>query len=252
MKVRLDKYLANLGIGSRREIAKMVKQWFISVNGELAIKSDMKITENDKIEVLWDIIPVVENITVLLHKPAWYVSSDVDEWDYKSYKHLLKDCIFSKLLKVAGRLDVDTEWLLVLSSNWKLIHNLISPKKWKEKIYYVEVENNLSDADIKKLQEGVNIGDYITLPSKILILPSDKQKIKEFWDFKDKTLNQIPNSLLKWKQAILLKITEWKFHQIKRMMESVWNKVVYLKRLKMWNYELEDLEKEQWKIVGKG
>ena len=249
MKVRLDKYLSNLGFGSRKEVTKFIKQGFVKVNGEVVKKSDVKLQEADEICFLDEKIPVKENITILIHKPSWYVSSDVDEWGYLSYKSLIWDCPYKNLLKVAGRLDVDTEGLIVASSDGWLIHSLISPKQEKEKIYYVELESELSDEDIKKLEEWVDIWDYVTKPSRVLKLPSYLNEIISFWDFKEKTLSQIPKKPLKGKQAILLAITEWKFHQIKRMIQAVWNKVVYLKRLKMWSYELEDLEKWDWKYV---
>ena len=249
MKVRLDKYLANLGIGSREEVTKFVKQGFVKVNGELVKKADVKLQEGDEICFLDEIIPVKENVTILIHKPAWYVSSDVDEGWYHSYKVLLSDCPYRNLLKVAWRLDVDTEGLLVASSDGSLIHNLISPKQGKQKIYYVELENELSQSHIDKLTQWVDIWDYVAKPARLLILPTSAEKNLEFGKFKKETLSQIPEKLLKWKQGILLAISEWKFHQIKRMAEAVWNKVVYLKRLKMWNYELEDLEKWSWKYV---
>ncbi len=249
MKVRLDKYLANLGLASRKEIWKLVKKGLIYVNGELALKSDIKLSEGDKIDFLWQEIPVIENMVVILNKPAWYISSDIDEAGYKSYKNLLKDCFFANKLKVAWRLDVDTEGLLVLSSDWKLIHNLISPKQEKKKIYYVEIEKELSSEDIDKLKNGIDIGDYVTLPADVLLLPKKEEEIINFWDFKKSTLSQIPEKTLKWNQAFLLSIVEWKFHQIKRMLEALNNKVVYLKRLKLADYELEDLEPWKWKKV---
>ena len=249
MKVRLDKYLANLWIGSRKEVTKFVKQGFIKVNWEIVKKSDMKLQEWDEICFLDEIIPVKENITVAIHKPSWYVSSDIDEWWYYSYKVLLSDCPYRNLLKVAWRLDVDTEWLIIASSDGALIHRLISPKQWKEKIYYVELETESSDSDLEKLEKGIDIGDYITKPARVLQLPADKKSILDFWNFKEKTLSQIPDKYLSWKQAMLLAITEWKFHQVKRMAEAIWNKVVYLKRLKMGDYELEDLEKWKWRYI---
>ena len=247
MKVRLDKYLSNLGFGSRKEITKFIKQWFVKVNDELVKKSDLKIWTWDVICFLEEEIPVKDNITIAIHKPAWYVSSDVDEWGYTSYKALIVDCPYKNLLKVAWRLDVDTEWLIIASSDGALIHKLISPKQWKEKIYYVELEKDITDEEVKKLEEWVDIWDYVTKPARVFLLPSSRENIIQFWNFNEKTLSQIPSNLINWKKAILLAITEWKFHQIKRMAEAVWNKVVYLKRLKMWNYELEDLEKWKWK-----
>jgi len=245
MKVRLDKYLANLGFGSRKEIAKMVKQGLIKVNGQPVSKSDIKLTLGDVVDLFWEEIPVIENITIVLHKPAGYVSSDVDEWNHPSYKHLLNDCIFKNILKVAWRLDQDTEGLLVLSSNWKFIHDLISPKRGKKKIYYVEAWSYLTQEDFKKLENWLKIDDWETLPARTLSLPAQEKEIIKFWNFKKSTLSQIPSKPLKGVQAFLLELTEWKFHQIKRMLKAINNEVVYLKRLKMGDFELEDLEK--WK-----
>jgi 16S rRNA pseudouridine516 synthase len=110
MKIRLDKYLSNIGFCSRKETAKLAKKGLIKVNNEIVKKSDIKISLWDKIEVLWEEIIVKDKITVLLNKPSWYVSSDVDEGNYPSYKKLLENCIYKNMLNVAGRLDVDTEW----------------------------------------------------------------------------------------------------------------------------------------------
>ena len=243
--MRLDKYFSNLKICSRKECSKLAKKWYIKVNWEIIKKADFNLK-------IWDIISfdnqeikVLDDITILLHKPAWYISSDIDENNYPSYKKLLEDCPYKNLVKIAWRLDVDTEWLLVLSSNWSKIHQLISPKKWKEKIYYVELEKKIKDDEIKKLEEWIEFEEYTTLAARVCKL--DKN-IKDFWNFKESTLKQIP-TLTKWEDAILLAIKEWKFHQIKNMAKKIWNKVVYLKRLKLAEYELEDLKKWEWKII---
>ncbi len=104
--VRLDKYLANLGIVSRRKIWKMISEWKIYVNWDIVKKSDIKLNRWDQIYVKWICwrnlnIKVIKDIVVLLHKSAWYVCSDVDEWNYPSYKKLLKDCSYKNILKLA-------------------------------------------------------------------------------------------------------------------------------------------------------
>ena len=247
--VRLDKYLANLGLISRRKIGAFVSQWNIFVNWNKVTKSDIKLNRWDKIFIknLWwkDYnLEVKKDFVVLVHKPAWYVCSDVDEWKYPSYKKLLENLPYKNILKLAGRLDVDTEGLLVLSDNWNFIHKLISPKKKKQKIYYVEVENKLTDLDKQRLENWVDIGDYVTLPAKIYNIEDAKSIFVE-----PSTLKQIPTKFLKGKDAILLSIVEGKFHQIKKMLEAIGNKVVYLKRLKMGDFELGDLEKGEYKII---
>lgn len=249
--VRLDKYLANLGIVSRRKIWKIISKWKIYVNWEIVRKSDFKVNFNDEISIVWDNwkiikIKVIKNIIVLLNKPRWYICSDIDEFNYPSYKRLLYNCPYKNILKLAWRLDVDTEGLLVLSDNWNFIHKLISPKHWKEKIYYVEVENELSEYDINKLESWVDIWWYISLPAKVYKL-EDPAYNKLFKDIE--TINQIPKNLLKWNYWFLLSIREGKFHQIKRMLQVVSNKVIYLKRLKMWDFELWSLEIWEWKLL---
>lgn len=222
MRVRADRYLGNLWIASRKELVKVIKDIWIKINGKETFKSDIKVVDWDIIEFNWEKIEVKEDVLILLHKPAWYVSSDIAEWDHPSYKELLKDCPYRNLVKVAWRLDVDTEWLLVLSSSGSLIHQIISPKKWKEKIYLVKLRDKITEEAIKKLEEWVDIWDYITLPAKV---------------------KKIDN------KQIYLTITEGKFHQIKKMANSVGNQVEYLKRIKVGEYELWNLKLGKWKYV---
>jgi len=249
--MRIDKYFSNLWISSRKETSKLAKKWFIKVNWETINKSDFKVKIGDKIEFMGENFDVVEDVTILLHKPAWYVSSDIDENNYPSYKKLLENCPYKNLVKIAGRLDVDTEWLLVLLSDGKKIHQLISPKKWKEKIYFVELEKEINTELFKKIETGIEIEDWTTLPARYIKIEIENNqiknldKIKKFWDFKDSTLTQIPIK----ENSILLAIKEWKFHQIKKMMQTLNNKVTYLKRLKLDNFELENLKKWEWKMI---
>ena len=246
MKIRLDKYISNLWFCSRKEASKIIKKWGIQVNDILIKKPETKIQTNDIITINNQNIKVLDEINIILHKPAWYVSSDIDENNYPSYKQLLKNCPYKWMIKIAWRLDVDTEWLLFLSSNWNKIHQLISPKKNKEKIYYVELEKDINDLDLKKLETWIKIDDdFITAPARSIKIDNNIEEIRKFWDFKESTLKQIPNH----KYSILLAITEWKFHQVKKMINAVNNKVTYLKRLKIDKYELEDLKKWEWKII---
>ncbi len=223
--IRLDKYLSNLWIISRRNADQATKSWLILVNGEIIKKSDYKLSLGDIISFDGQNIEVRENIYVILHKPAGYISSDEDEYGYKSYRHLLVDCPYVYMLHVAGRLDQDTEWLLLLSNNWQFIHQVISPKWEKEKEYEVHLEKNISDEDCGELAKGVILDDgYKTLPAKV------------------SRIN---------KKKILLTITEWKYHQVKRMLEAVDNKVLYLKRLRVGEWTLDWLKKGEWKYIEK-
>jgi 16S rRNA pseudouridine516 synthase len=221
--MRIDKYLSTLWVISRRDIKYIVKQKLLSINWRLLDKSDYILQKWDKIIFQNNEIDFLENVYVILNKPSWYVSSDDDEYQYKSYKHLLDNCPYKKILHVAGRLDQDTEWLLLLGSDWEFIHKIISPKWNKDKEYEVHLEKDITENDILKLSEWVFLDDwYKTLPAKV---------------------NQIDQ------RKILLTIREWKYHQVKRMMESIWNKVIFLKRIRVDIRTLDWLKVWEWKYI---
>ena len=220
---RLDKYLANLWLLSRREAPLICKKGEILLNWEITKKSDIKVKQWDIITISWKGIEILENIYAILYKSAWYISSDEDEFWYPSYKKQMLDCPYVNLLHVAWRLDVDTEGLLLLSNDWQFIHQVISPRRDKEKEYEVHLEKEISDNECKQLEEWVILDDgYKTKPAKV-------EKIDD--------------------KKILLTITEWKYHQVKRMLESINNKVTYLKRIRIWNWNLEGLEKGNRKLI---
>ncbi len=221
--MRIDKYLGNLWIVPRRQIKKLLKTWEVLLNKELVTSPQIKIKEGDIITVGKDEIPVRFAVHILLHKPVWYVSSNIDEGDYSSYKDLLLDCPYGDLLEIAWRLDVDTEWLLFCSSDGKIIHNIIHPHKKVEKEYYVETEKKISKKDITALEGWLKLSDNsITRPAKAKLLTEN---------------------------SLQLTITEGKFHQVKRMLEAVNNKVTYLRRDRIWDWKLDGLEKGKWKYV---
>jgi len=183
----------------------------------------IKIKEWDILSIYEDEIEVKFDIYILLHKVAGYVSSNVDEWEYLSYKELLMDCPYGELVEIAGRLDTDTEGLLFCSSDGKMIHNIIHPHKKVEKEYYVRADKFISDKDIRLLERGVTITWWHeTAPAKITRIG---------------------------KKEIQLTITEWKFHQVKLMLEAIWNSVKYLRRDRIGPRELWDLPKGKWKYI---
>ena len=223
MNVRLDKYCGQLGILSRISIGKAIKAGLILVDGEIATKSDQKLAFGQIITYLEQDIVVKDSVYLLLYKPSWYVCSDIDEWWHASYKMLLQDCPYHGMLHVAGRLDFDTEWLVLCSNDGQFTHDIISPKKHLEKEYYVCTKNNVSNKDMELLAWGVELDDgYFTLPAKV-------QKVDD--------------------TTIVLTIVEWKFHQVKRMLEAVGNEVIYLRRDRIGMRNLEGIEKGGWKYI---
>ena len=221
--IRLDKYLANLGLVSRRESAEACKSGAFLVNGEVIKKSDFRLFGNEILTVYDQEIEVLEKVYAILYKSAGYISSDEDEFWYLSYKKQMLDCPYVNLLHVAGRLDTDTEGLLLLSNDGQFIHQTISPKREKEKEYEVWLRSPISAEECEFLRQGVKLDDgYLTKPAKV-------EHIEE--------------------KKILLTITEGKYHQVKRMLQALGNEVIYLKRLRIWEWTLDGLEKWEWKLI---
>ncbi len=215
--IRLDKYLANLGLIPRRQLKKLLKQWIILINNIPARSWDQKLSLWDKIQILGvGEFEVKKDIHLLFYKPKGYVSTDVDEPNCPSYKNLLADYPYVNLVHAAWRLDCDAHWLLLLSSDGNFIHQIISPKSKVEKEYEVELKDPITQPQIDKLQKWVTLDDgYKTLPAQVKLI--NPQKIK-------------------------LTIHEGKYHQVKRMLETVGNKVIDLKRIRIGQWELGNLK----------
>ncbi|MFK4784654.1 pseudouridine synthase [Fusobacterium sp. MFO224] len=220
--MRLDKFLTECGLGTRSEVKKLIDENAIRVNGTCKVSPKTSINEKEDI-VLFEGEPISykEFRYYVLNKKSGYVTA-IEDYRDKTVMDLLPDWVVRKNLVPVGRLDKDTEGLLLFTNNGKLNHQLVSPKSHVDKTYYVETENIISQNDIKKLEEGIDIGGYVTLPGKVESLESKK---------------------------ILLTIREGKFHQVKKMLESVDNKVTYLRRISFGKLTLDDLELGEVKEV---
>jgi len=216
-KLRIDKVLSNVGYGSRAEIKRYCKYGIITVNGEVVNNPGVQVDpENDEIIFDGDTVNYREFVYIMLNKPDGYISATFDKFD-----PIVLDLIDPSYLVFepfpVGRLDKDTEGLLVLTNDGKLSHRVLSPKKHVPKTYYAKIEGIVTEEDIKAFKKGVVLDDgYETMPAQLEILKSDE--ISE----------------------IELTIHEGKFHQVKRMFESVGKKVVYLKRLSMGKLKLDE------------
>lgn len=221
--MRLDKYLAQLWVIPRRQTKKLLKSWEVRINDSIEQSPQRKIQEGDILSVYGEAIPVKFDVHLLVHKPAWYISSNVDEWPYTSYKDLLHDCPYSELVEIGWRLDQDTEGLLFCSSDGKVIHNIIHPHKKVRKSYYIETVHPLSDTMIQSLKAWITLEDgSTTRPAK---------------------------ATKRGAHALQLDITEGKFHQVKRMLKAVGNEVSYLRRDAIGPWKLEGIEKGAWTYV---
>lgn len=216
-KMRVDKLLSNVGVASRAELKKYCKQGLISVNGKVINNPGVQVdSESDDIRFNGEKIVYREFVYIMLNKPDGYISATFDKYD-----PIVLDLIDQSYLVFepfpVGRLDKDTEGLLVLTNDGQLAHRVLSPKKHVPKTYYAKIQGKVTEEDILAFEKGVILDDgYETMPSQMKILKSDDMS------------------------EIELTIHEGKFHQVKRMFESVCKKVVYLKRLSMGKLKLDE------------
>lgn len=208
---RLDKYLADAGIGTRTEVKNYIKKGFVTINKTIAKKPDVKINP-DMDEILFQNEPIQlsEFEYYLLNKPAGYVSATKDNTAPTVLS--LIDSVRKDLFPV-GRLDKDTEGLLLVTNDGALSHRLLSPKRHVDKTYYAELEGIITTADIVAFEKGLEIGDEdlaIAMPAKLTIIETDCDHLTS---------------------TSLVTIQEGKFHQVKRMFQAVGKKVTYLKRI---------------------
>lgn len=212
--MRLDKYIVACGAASRSEVKKLVKQGRITVDGITPKKSDDKIDENTAVVCLdGEELIYREFVYLMLNKPAGYLSAT-----YDARQHTVIDLLPDEYMHFepfpVGRLDIDTEGLLLLTNDGKLAHELTSPKKHVYKTYYAELDAPMEDCDIDTFKAGMKLDeDFTTLPAE-LIITEDRTKV-------------------------YVKICEGKFHQVKRMCAKVGKNVTYLERISMGALELD-------------
>ena len=211
--MRIDKFLANSGIGTRKEVKELLKKKRISVNGEIITEAKMHIDEdNDIVAFDGERIEYKEFLYIMLNKPQDVISATDDE-RHRTVLDLLEESLTKVGLFPVGRLDKDTEGLLVLTNDGKMAHELLSPKKHVPKRYYVELKKPLSEEEARILENGVELETFTTKPAKVEFITEDK---------------------------VYIIISEGKYHQVKRMFKCVGNRVLYLKRTGMGNLGLDE------------
>lgn len=215
--VRLDKFLADCGIGTRSEVRKIIKIGEVNVVGTDKPKLDTHIDEKSaEVYVKGERISYVKNVYFMLNKPQNCLSATRDEKmpvvtdfvpdEYKHYE------VFP-----VGRLDADTVGLCVLTNDGELAHRLLSPAKHIPKTYVAEVDGLLTDADIDEFKLGMDLGDFVAKPSKMKIISASCER-----------------------SVAEVTIYEGKFHQIKRMFKKCGKTVTHLKRIAMNNLKLDE------------
>jgi 16S rRNA pseudouridine516 synthase len=215
-KLRIDKFLANMGFGTRKEVKKLLKTGTVRLNDETVKDAKIHIDVNrDSVIVNGEVIEYKEFIYLMMNKPQGVISATEDSKDETVVDLLqLEDAHYEPF--PVGRLDKDTEGFVLLTNNGKLAHELLSPKKHVPKTYYARIQGVVTEEDVAKFKIGVTLDDgYETKPGDLVILNSGE--ISE----------------------IELTITEGKFHQVKRMFIAVDKKVTYLKRLSIGPLKLD-------------
>ena len=220
--MRLDKFLADAGLGTRSQVKTIIRKGTITVNGVPAKKPEQSVNpETDQICDGSRELTAVKTVYYMLNKPAGYVSS-TEEHDGPSVLSLLKDeagqSVPGKGLFPAGRLDKDTEGLLLITNDGARALDLLSPRKHVEKTYFARVKGPMTEAVAEAFDRGLDIGEKRpTLPAKLIIVESGAEV-----------------------SQVTVTIREGKFHQIKRMFEKVGSEVLYLKRISFGSLTLDE------------
>ena len=214
--IRLDKYLADMGVGTRAEVKKYIKQGKVQVDGAVVKSAELKIDQSvQEVLYLGSAVGYEEFEYYMLHKPAGVISATTDDKD-KTVIDLITDKKRKDLFPV-GRLDKDTEGLLLITNDGDLAHRLLSPKKHVDKVYYAKIDGIVTAEDVEVFRNGISIGQgEVAKPAALEIINAD-------------TVSEIK-----------VTIQEGKYHQVKRMFHTLGKEVIYLKRLSMGHLVLDE------------
>ena len=228
-EIRLQKYLAEAGIASRRKSEELIINGKIKVNGRIVTELGTKINVNkDKVEYEGKIIKTSqENVYILLNKPIGYVTTVKDQFNRDSVLDLVK--VKQRIVPV-GRLDMYTSGALILTNDGDFVYKVTHPKHEIEKTYTVTIKGIIQTDEVEKLRKGIKIEDYTTKPAKVKILKTDKEK------------NQ---------SRLEITIHEGKNRQIRKMCEAIGYKVLALHRSKIAGISIKDIPLGKWRYLKK-
>lgn len=227
MEERLQKYLANNGIAARRKCEEFILDGRVKVNGKIVTELGVKINpENDIIEFDGKKVEKVEHhVYILLNKPIGYVTTVKDQFDRPTVLDLVK--VKEKILPV-GRLDMYTSGALLLTNDGEFINKITHPKNEIEKTYTATVKGIVNEEDVKKLEAGVEIEDYVSGKAKVKILKTDEEK-----NF----------------SRLQITIHEGKNREVRKMCEAIGKKVLALHRRKIANLDVKNLKIGEWRYL---
>ena len=214
--MRLDKLLANKAYGSRKEVHQLLKDQRVTINGEITTKKDIHVDiESDVITVDGQVVNTKQQYYVKFHKPKGYVTA-VEDANHPVVMDLLLPEYIKMGVVPVGRLDKDTEGLLLLTNDGVLGHSIINGNKHVSKVYYVEYDGELTEEGIQRIKEGIVLGDGTHCKPALIDVVSS--------------------------QSLHITIEEGKYHQVKRMIGAAGGTVTYLKRLTIGHIDLTGIE----------
>lgn len=220
---RLDKIVASQGIGSRKQVGELIRRGQVTVNGMPAVRPDQKVDANtDEIAVGGKSLTFSRYTYLMMNKPKGVLSAARDS-RAKTVVDLVPPELFRNGLFPAGRLDKDTEGLLILTNDGDFAHKMLSPKKNIYKVYDAVLDLPVDETDIEAFAKGVKMKDFDALPAKMVVLPNDIEQ----------------HSTLQLGQTVRIWIREGKYHQVKRMISSRGKTVLELRRVRIGDLDLD-------------
>ena len=225
-QIRLQKYLADAGIASRRKAEELIKQGKVYVNGKIVNELGTKVTPNvDEIRYEGKKVEIEEKyVYILLNKPIGYVTTVKDQFNRDSVMDLVK---IRKRLVPVGRLDMYTSGALILTNDGEFVYKVTHPKHEIEKTYTVTIKGIIKKEEVKNLEIGVDIGEYITKPAKVKILKTDEEK----------NISRLE-----------ITIHEGKNRQVRKMCEAIGHSVLALHRSKIAGIGVKDIPLRKMEI----
>ena len=229
MELRLQKYLADCGVASRRKCEQFILDGLVEVNGKVVQELGTKVNEKDEVKFKGKVLKPVENkVYILLNKPIGYVTTAKDQFGRDTVLDLVK--VKERVVPV-GRLDMYTSGALILTNDGEFINKYTHPKNEIDKTYNVTVSGKITKEEVEKLKNGVELDDgYITKPAKVKILKIDEEK----------NISRVQ-----------IVIHEGKNRQVRRMCEAIGKKVLALHRSKIGNIDVKDLKLGEWRYLRK-
>ncbi len=225
MEIRLQKFMADCGVASRRKCEEIILSGRVSVNGEIVDELGTKVSKKDVVSVNGKVLkPKEENTYILLHKPEGYITTVEDQYDRPTVIDILDDQLQERRLFPVGRLDYDTSGLLLLTNDGELTFKLTHPKHDVKKVYIARVEGVPTEEELRQFRNGLVIDGYKTAKAEIVIAKNDG-------DF----------------SSLKISIKEGKNRQVRKMCENIGHRVVGLKRIATGELFLGELKRAEYR-----